>query len=138
MDWESSLQNFLQDSLVPSSTEPPYALIFVGLFILFTCGLAFALAATSEIGYWYGNPSAQRFARWESLRLLIPFVGGLVGFWVFLGASLQVFGVPGLLSWALALVLSGFTGFFTWGQLGRNIGRGVLDAYVNEEFHPHH
>ncbi|KAM3113455.1 hypothetical protein [Phormidesmis sp. 146-33] len=133
MNWDLYLQQF-QEFVFSKSEHPPYVLLSVGLLIGATSGLAFVATLRLEINAWYKNHSAQKLARWERLKLAIPFTGTIAGLWVFLGAGLQALGLSPLLAWLFALGLAGFVGQFTWSQLGRRIGKGAVQFYLDQAF----
>lgn len=137
MNWANYLENF-QDTIVSKPTSLPYFLLFVGLFFTISCGLAFAASLTGEMDFWYRNPSTLHLARFERLKLLFPFVGGFLGFWIFLAASLEMFGLSVLISWVGGFLVSGVTGLFTWSLLGKSIGQGVVHSYLDAAMHPEH
>jgi hypothetical protein len=134
MDWDLYIQQ-LQEFALAKPTDPPYVLLFAGLLILLTSGIAFAATLRMQVDVWQNHRSPHsRVPRWEKLKLLFPFLGTIAGFWLFLGSSLEVFSLSPFLSWTISLLLSGGVGIVLWAQLGRRIGQGVVRSYLDEAF----
>lgn len=130
MNWELYLHNF-REWLVSRSTHPPYFLLFVGLFISFTSGTAL-IAILKQLGYWFEKYSPSQISPFQRLNLLLPFLGMFSGFCLFLGSSLQVFGLSAPLSWLLALLLTVLAGSRVWWKLGRIFGQAALQSYLDQ------
>jgi hypothetical protein len=55
--------------------EPPYFLLFVGLFAGLTCGAAFEATLKQKVREWSKNRSTRTLAQMKGFQLLIPFLG---------------------------------------------------------------
>jgi hypothetical protein len=97
--------------------EPPYFLLFVGLFAGLTCGAAFEATLKQKVREWSKNRSTRTLAQMKGFQLLIPFLGIAAGICVFLAAGLEVFGFPTWLSYCVSLPLTLLSGFLVWSQL---------------------
>ena len=95
--------------------EPPYFLLFVGLFTGITCGLAFESTLKSDIKDILKKPTDQML---KGSNLQLPFLGICVGICVFLSAGLEIFLLDRWLSYALSLPMTIFIGALVWVQLG--------------------
>jgi hypothetical protein len=115
-----SIRHLQEFSLYYFPTDPPYFLLFVGLFIGITCGAAFNATLRSSVRSW--SQDRENF-RLDAIKgsLKLTFVGIGLGIGMFLSSGLAVFGFPNDLAAGLALPLTLFTTFFLWIQL-----RGVL------------
>lgn len=102
-----------------SFPDPPYFLLFAGLFVGMTCGVAFEAILKQKVQEWSKNRSTRTLAQMKGFQLLIPFLGIAVGICVFLSAGLEVFGLPALLSYFASISLTIFTAFLVWSQLGK-------------------
>jgi hypothetical protein len=99
--------------------EPPYFLLFVGLFAGFTSGLAFEATLKQKVQEWSKNRSTRTLAQMKGSQLLIPFLGIAAGICVFLGAGLEIFGFPYWLSYSVSLPLTILLGLLIWSQLSK-------------------
>ena len=99
--------------------EPPYFLLFVGLFAGLSCGLAFEATLRQKVQEWSKNRSTRTLAQMKGLQLLIPFLGIAAGIAVFLAAGLEIFGFPTWLCYGISLPLTVIIGFLVWSQLSK-------------------
>lgn len=99
---------------------PPYVLVVIGFFAGITSGLAFQETLKMLVRDWAAD-SANKTLRTlqQSLSLRVTFLGILLGVCLFLGAGVQLFGVPQLISYAIAAPLAVGTGALVWWQLGK-------------------
>ena len=102
-----------------SFPDPPYFLLFAGLFVGLTCGVAFEAILKQKVQEWSKNRSTRTLAQKKGFQLLIPFLGIAVGICVCLSAGLEVFGLPAVLSYFASISLTIFTAFLVWSQLGK-------------------
>lgn len=110
--------------------QGPFFLLFVGVFMGGTSGLAFAKTFKGLVGAWLRTEERDPKALLES-QLWVPYVGMALGACVFLGATLQIF----TFSPKIAFILSGSVtvggALAVWWQLGvilRQIQRGGVGA----------
>lgn len=99
--------------------EPPYFLLFFGLFAGITSGLAFEASLRQKAAEWSKNRSTRTLAQMKGMQLLLPFLGITVGTCVFLAAGLEVFGFPWWLSYFVSFPLTIFISVLVWSQLGK-------------------
>ncbi len=99
--------------------EPPYFLLFTGLFVGMTCGVAFEATLKQKVQEWSKNRSSRTLAQMKGSQLLLPFLGIAAGICVFLAAGLEVFGFPWWLSYSVSLPLTLLIGVLVWSQLGK-------------------
>lgn len=102
-----------------SFPDPPYFLLFAGLFVGMTCGVAFEAILKQKVQEWSKNRSTRTLAQMKGFQLLIPFLGIAAGICVFLSAGLEVFGLPAVLSYFASISMTIFTAFLVWSQLGK-------------------
>ncbi len=94
--------------------QPPFFLIFAGLFIGITCGLAFEATLKSQINVMLKKPADQML---KNSPLQLPFFGICVGICVFLSAGLEIFIFDRWLSYSISLPMTVFTAALVWIQL---------------------
>jgi hypothetical protein len=99
--------------------DPPYFLLFAGLFAGIASGLAFQATLKQQVQEWAKNRSTRTLAQMRGTQLQVPFLGIAVGICVFLAAGLETFGFPTKISYAVSILLTLFTSLLVWFQLGR-------------------
>lgn len=93
--------------------EPPYFLIFVGLFVGLTCGAAFEATLKQKVRVWLNTPTSTL----QDLDLQLPFLGICVGICVFLSSGVEIFLGSRLVSYAISLPVTIFIAALVWRQL---------------------
>lgn len=99
--------------------EPPYFLLFAGLFAGISSGIAFQATLKQQVNEWSKNRSTRILAQMQGAQLQLPFVGITVGICVFLAAGLEVFGFPAPLTYIISIPLTLLTSWLVWFQLTR-------------------
>ena len=99
--------------------EPPYFLIFSGLFIASTCGLSFYTVLTRSIKEWSETRSSRLLVSLQGSQLFVPFLGISAGACIFLASSLAFFGLPYSFDYGLSLPLTVLINGLVWRQLGQ-------------------
>lgn len=102
-----------------SFPEPPYFLLFVGLFASITSGLAFESVLKQSVQMWAKNRSTRILANLQGVQLLLPFLGIAVGSCVFLSSGMEIFGFPAQLAYLISIPLTAATAGLVWSQLGK-------------------
>lgn len=93
--------------------EPPYFLVFVGLFVGITCGLAFEATLKQKVSTWLKTPNSSL----RDLDLQLPFLGICLGVCVFLSSGVEIFLGDRWLSYAISLPVTLFIAALVWRQL---------------------
>lgn len=99
--------------------EPPYFLLFFGLFAGITCGAAFEATLKQKVQEWSKNRSTRTLAQMKGIPLQLPFFGIAGGICIFLSAGLEIFGFPSWLSYSISLPLTILIGVLVWLQLAK-------------------
>ena len=99
--------------------DPPYVLLFAGLFAGIASGLAFQATLKQQVHEWAKNRSTRTLAQMKGMQLQLPFLGISVGICVFLASGLETFGFPAKISYAVSFPLTLFTSFLVWFQLSK-------------------
>ena len=102
-----------------SLPEPPVFLIFFGLFVGVTSGLAFKETLTQLVKKYFKTDPKDLPSELETLEIRLPFLVMLAGICIFLAGGLEIFIFNRWLSYALSLPLTIFTGALVWQQLGK-------------------
>ncbi|MEG3437905.1 hypothetical protein V0288_12325 [Pannus brasiliensis CCIBt3594] len=98
--------------------QPPYFLVFAGLFIGVTCGVAFEATLKDVVNTWYKSQNRQERNLLQTGSLQLPFLGICAGICVFLASGLEIFIADRWISYALALPMTIFIAGLVWTQLG--------------------
>ena len=99
------------------SQDPPYLVLFAGLFAGLACGAAFNGIIRQTAQAWKVDRRNVRLANTDNFSLRLPFLGICVGIVFFLSAGLEIFGFPTWLSYSIAGPMTLLTSFFLWYQL---------------------
>lgn len=98
--------------------EPPYFLLVIGVLVALTSGTAFSATLKQIVQKWSSDRAANVKAQLPTGLLLVPFLGISAGVCIFLSAGLEIFGLLGWLSYAVAIPLTLLIGCLVWYQLG--------------------
>jgi len=102
-----------------SFPEPPYFLLFAGLFASITSGLAFESVLKQSVKMWSKNRSTRILANLKGMQLILPFLGIAVGSCVFLSSGMEIFGFPAQIAYFISVPLTAGTAALVWSQLGK-------------------
>ena len=102
-----------------SLPEPPYFLLFAGLFVSITSGLAFEAVLKQSVQSWAKNRSTRILANLRGVQLGLPFWGITIGSCVFLSSGMEIFGFPAQIAYVFSLPLTALTAGLVWSQLGK-------------------
>ncbi len=97
--------------------EPPYFILFAGLFAGIACGAAFDGALRQNVKAWSIDRSNISLATSDDTAIKLPFLGICLGIIFFLSAGLEIFGFPTWLAYAISLPLTLFIAILLWIQL---------------------
>jgi hypothetical protein len=99
--------------------QPPYFILFVGLFMSVTSGVALSGTLKLIVQEWKINSTENSPSNSGLKQLLsVPFLGITVGVCLFLSSGLEIFGFPSLLALGVGLPVSLLTCLLVWFQLG--------------------
>jgi hypothetical protein len=115
-----SISHFKELCLYYFPSDPPFFLLFVGLFMGISCGAAFEATLKDRVKVWSQDRENNRLGTVKG-ALQLTFAGIAIGIGLFLTSGLAIFGFPNDLAAGIALPLTLFTTFFLWYQL-----KGVL------------
>lgn len=98
--------------------EPPYFLLFAGLFVALTSGAAFSGTLKQIAQRWSKVRAKEAIAKLSTRQLVFPFLGISVGICLFLASGMEIFGFTKMLSYIVAVPLTLATCLLVWYQLG--------------------
>ena len=97
--------------------DPPYFILFAGLFAGITCGAAFDGALRQSVKAWSVDRANVSLSTGDDKAIGIPFLGICLGIIFFLSAGLEIFGFPTWLAYSIALPLTVLIAILLWFQL---------------------
>jgi hypothetical protein len=97
--------------------DPPYFILFAGLFVGIACGAAFDRTLRKNAKAWSVDRTNISLAKSDDITLRLPFFGICLGIIFFLSAGLEIFGFPTWLAYSIALPLTLFIAILLWFQL---------------------
>lgn len=103
--------------------QPPYFMVFAGLFISITSGAAFSAALKQAVQRWSKESSSQLLADLRSTAVVLPFAGIAIGTCIFLTAGLELFYFPAWMAFGASLVLTAISCALIWWQLSQLMAR---------------
>ncbi|GAP93763.1 hypothetical protein [Leptolyngbya sp. NIES-2104] len=130
MNWFISVKQF--EDLATARPDPPYVLLFVGLFITLTCAIPFVVLIRQRIDYWAKNLSASSLPVRGAVQVILPFSGMMGGICIFIASALEVFGVPVLPAFFVAVLLVLLSSYLAWWQLGRVLSQKAVRRHLDE------
>nr|WP_199302938.1 hypothetical protein [Oscillatoria sp. FACHB-1406] len=83
-----------------------------------TCGVTFEAALKQGLLEWQKDRTSNLLSKMQGTSVILPFIGIIIGTWLFLGSGLSIFGLPSWLAVGASFVLTVFTSFLIWKQLG--------------------
>jgi SNF family Na+-dependent transporter len=98
--------------------QPPYFLLFTGLFMALTSGAALSGTLQLMMIKVKTENAEKSGARFYTQQLLIPFIGIAGGVCLFLTSGFEIFGFPPFLAYAVGIPVSLLTCLLVWLQLG--------------------
>jgi hypothetical protein len=100
-------------------SNPPFFVLFAGLFIAVASGTAFEATLKGSVQDWSRNRSTRTLANMRGMSLALPFFGICVGILLFLASGISIFGFPSLIAYGMSFLLTVMTGGLVWTQLGQ-------------------
>jgi hypothetical protein len=97
--------------------DPPYFILFAGLFAGITCGAAFDGALRQSVKAWSVDRANISLSAGDDQAIGIPFLGVCLGIIFFLSAGLEIFGFPTWLAYSIAFPLTVLIAILLWFQL---------------------
>lgn len=97
--------------------DPPYFILFAGLFAGLSCGMAFNGTLRQNVKAWSVDRANISLSKSDNITLRLPFLGICLGIVFFLSAGLEIFGFPTWLAYAMSIPLTLFIAVLLWLQL---------------------
>jgi hypothetical protein len=97
--------------------DPPYFILFAGLFIGIACGAAFNGTLRQNVKAWSVDRKNTNLGSGDGIELKLSFVGICLGIVFFLSAGLEIFGFPIWLCYSISFPTTLFVAILLWFQL---------------------
>ena len=101
------------------SADPPYFLFAVSLIAGLACGRAFEVTLRNLVGLWANNQSSRTILELRSSSIKVPYLGMTLSIAIFMSTGLEIFGLPTLFGYAVAIPLTVAIALLIWRQLGQ-------------------
>ena len=97
--------------------DPPYFLLFAGLFVALTSGAAFSATLKQIVKKWSDARAVNQVAKLPTRQLIFPFLGISAGVCMFLCSGLEIFGFTNILAYAVGVPITLLVSLLVWFQL---------------------
>ncbi len=97
--------------------DPPYFILFAGLFAGLSCGMAFNGTLRQNVKAWSVDRANIRLSKSDNSTLGLPFLGICLGIVFFLSSGLEIFGFPTWLAYGISVPMTLFIAILLWFQL---------------------
>ena len=109
--------NTLVNYYFPS--DPPYFLFAVSLVAGLACGRAFETTLRSLVNAWATSKSSRVMLELKSASIKVPYLGMTISIAIFMAAGLEIFGLPTLFGYVVAVPITIGIALLVWRQLGQ-------------------
>ena len=99
--------------------DPPYFLFAVSMIAGLACGRSFEVTLRNLVNAWSVSKSSRTLLELKSSSVKVPYLGMTVSIAVFMATGLEVFGLPTLFGYAVAVPVTLAIALLIWRQLGQ-------------------
>ena len=99
--------------------DPPYFLFAVSMIAGLACGRSFEVTLRSLVNAWAVSKSSRTLLELKSSSIKVPYLGMTISIAVFMSTGLEVFGLPTLFGYAVAIPITFGIALLVWRQLGQ-------------------
>ncbi|MDX2255119.1 MAG: hypothetical protein NW214_06360 [Pseudanabaenaceae cyanobacterium bins.39] len=100
-------------------SDPPYFLFAVSLIAGLACGRSFEVTLRNLVNLWSAKKSSRTILELKSLSIKVPYLGMTISIGIFMGTGLEIFGLPTLFSYIVAIPVTLGIALLIWRQLGQ-------------------
>lgn len=100
-------------------SDPPYFLFAISLVAGLACGRAFEVTLRDLVKIWAKSKSSRVMLELKSASIKVPYLGMTVSIAVFMATGLEVFGLPSLFGYIVAVPITLGIALLVWRQLGQ-------------------
>lgn len=99
--------------------DPPYFLFAVSLLAGLACGRSFEVTLRNLVNAWSVSKSSRTILELKSFSIKVPYLGMTISIAIFMATGLEVFGLPTLFGYVVALPITLGIALLVWRQLGQ-------------------
>ncbi|MBD2151111.1 hypothetical protein H6F44_13420 [Pseudanabaena sp. FACHB-1277] len=99
--------------------DPPYFLFAVSLIAGLACGRSFEVTLRNLVNAWSVSKSSRTLLELKSFSIKVPYLGMTISIAIFMATGLEVFGLPTLFGYVVALPITLGIALLVWRQLGQ-------------------
>ncbi len=100
-------------------SDPPYFLFAISLFAGLACGRSFEVTLRALVNKWSTSKSSRVMLELKSGSIKVPYLGMTISIAVFMSTGLEIFGLPTLFGYIVAIPLTVGIASLVWRQLGQ-------------------
>ena len=100
-------------------SDPPYFLFAISLVAGLVCGRSFEVTLRALVNKWSTSKSSRVMLELKSGSIKVPYLGMTISIAVFMSTGLEVFGLPTLFGYIVAIPLTVGIALLVWRQLGQ-------------------
>jgi hypothetical protein len=100
-------------------SDPPYFLFAISLLAGLACGRAFEVTLRDLVKIWAKSKSSRVILELKSASIKVPYLGMTISIAVFMSTGLEVFGLPSLFGFIVAVPITLGIALLVWRQLGQ-------------------
>ena len=99
--------------------EPPYFLFAISLMAGLACGRSFEMTLRNLVNKWSTSKSSRVMLELKSASIKVPYLAMSVSIAIFMATGLEIFGLPTLFGYIVAIPFTVAIAFLIWRQLGQ-------------------
>ncbi len=99
--------------------DPPYFLFAVSMIAGLACGRSFEVTLRNLVNAWSVSKSSRTLLELKSFSIKVPYLGMTISIAVFMATGLEVFGLPTLFGYVVAIPITLGIALLIWRQLGQ-------------------
>ncbi|MBD2178271.1 hypothetical protein H6F42_15240 [Pseudanabaena sp. FACHB-1998] len=100
-------------------SDPPYFLFAISLVAGLACGRAFEVTLRNLVQIWSKSKSSRVLLELKSASIKVPYLGMTISIAIFMATGLEVFGLPTLFGYIVAVPITLGIALLVWRQLGQ-------------------
>ena len=100
-------------------SDPPYFLFAISLVAGLACGRSFEVTLRNLVNMWAASKSTRVMLELKSASIKVPYLGMSISIAIFMATGLEIFGLPTLFGYIVAVPFTVGIAFQIWRQLGQ-------------------
>lgn len=100
-------------------SDPPYFLFAISLVAGLACGRSFEVTLRNLVNKWATSKSTRVMLELKSASIKIPYLGMSICIAIFMSTGLEVFGLPTIFGYVIAIPFTIGIALLIWRQLGQ-------------------